>query len=427
GQPPITSSTRDVSKDPWILPDVTSPVFLRFFDQKLIWIEAEKVCQNHLGHLVADGNGNEAFLRDFLSALDISNEIWIGPYQDFPIARSQGSDDLTSTFEAAPNFMDERTPIRSTLSVRPDWNDEENDLNKMCVSINPSSGYRWNTRFCNGPDRAMFPPTSQPESPLSFSSSTKPGPSLGGDGSDPSDLLHPVFQDISYFPHNDSVQVSFQCRSNNGRTNGTIRVRTCSLEGTLASVKSRVDYPHEPSLFALRARSSSLQRSKSGTDSSFASLLCANEEAVTPKTSDQDQDPESIATQGRVRLKRDDDSATAKNVPFKTETPSSSGLSSILQPKHPNIWTKVGIRLPERSEDAKWKSLLDQTRNTQSIPLSSSAERPSTSKEEQKLQRPRRGQPPISEVFRNGNSATRQGRFLKFLPKNKANKTRPLT
>ncbi|XP_059081192.1 uncharacterized protein LOC131879018 [Tigriopus californicus] len=64
---------------------------------------------------------------------------------------------------------------------------------------------------------------------------------------------------------------------------------------------------------------------------------------------------------------------------------------------------------------------------TQSIPLSSSAERPSTSKEEQKLQRPRRGQPPISEVFRNGNSATRQGRFLKFLPKNKANKTRPLT
>jgi hypothetical protein len=32
---------------------------------------------------------------------------------------------------------------------------EDNDLG-MCVSIDPAGGYRWNTRYCNGPDKATF-------------------------------------------------------------------------------------------------------------------------------------------------------------------------------------------------------------------------------------------------------------------------------
>ena len=26
----------------------------------------------------------------------------------------------------------------------------------MCVSVDPQSGYRWNTRYCSGPDKAAF-------------------------------------------------------------------------------------------------------------------------------------------------------------------------------------------------------------------------------------------------------------------------------
>ena len=26
----------------------------------------------------------------------------------------------------------------------------------MCVSVDPESGYRWSTRYCNGPDKATF-------------------------------------------------------------------------------------------------------------------------------------------------------------------------------------------------------------------------------------------------------------------------------
>ena len=26
----------------------------------------------------------------------------------------------------------------------------------MCVSVDPGGGYRWNTRYCNGPDKATF-------------------------------------------------------------------------------------------------------------------------------------------------------------------------------------------------------------------------------------------------------------------------------
>ena len=26
----------------------------------------------------------------------------------------------------------------------------------MCISVDPESGYRWNTRYCNGPDKATF-------------------------------------------------------------------------------------------------------------------------------------------------------------------------------------------------------------------------------------------------------------------------------
>ncbi|TRY67404.1 hypothetical protein TCAL_16940 [Tigriopus californicus] len=228
--------TRDFSEDPWILHDTSSPVFLRLFDETLSWVEAEEVCQRHFGHLVRDGNGNEAFVHDFLSSLDISNEIWIGLYQNSPFERFQWSDDLTSSFSAPPpNFVDERTPIPPSSSVWPDFS-EESDLG-MCVSVNPSSGYRWNTRFCNGPDKAVFvcqPSTLQPESPASSSSM---GVSPSRVGSNPSNLFHPVFQDISYFPHNDSVQVRFQCRSKNARINGTVQLKTCSFEGTSTPFK----------------------------------------------------------------------------------------------------------------------------------------------------------------------------------------------
>jgi hypothetical protein len=37
------------------------------------------------------------------------------------------------------------------------WGDftEDHEMG-MCVSVDPDSGYRWNTRYCNGPDKAAF-------------------------------------------------------------------------------------------------------------------------------------------------------------------------------------------------------------------------------------------------------------------------------
>lgn len=299
--------TRGFSEEPWILHDTSSPVFLRLFDETLSWVEAEEVCQRHFGHLVRDGNGNEAFVHDFLSSLDISNEIWIGLYQNSPFERFQWSDDLTSSFAAPPpNFVDERTPIPPSSNVWPDFN-EDSDLG-MCVSVNPSSGYRWNTRFCNGPDKAVFvcqvpvpkwidesecrfnnmPSILQPESP-----SSSVGASSGGVGSDPSNLLHPVFQDISYFPHNDSVQVRFQCRSKNARTNGTIQLKTCSFEETSTSFKRKANEVNVPSSphSQLHAKQSSSASARGSA--AISSMLCSNEANAKLSQMDQNLDPQS--------------------------------------------------------------------------------------------------------------------------------------
>ncbi len=35
----------------------------------------------------ADGNGNEAAVHDFLSSLDVHNEVWIGLHQATPLDR----------------------------------------------------------------------------------------------------------------------------------------------------------------------------------------------------------------------------------------------------------------------------------------------------------------------------------------------------
>ena len=40
------------SSDPWLLHDLSSPIFMRFFDVPSTWIEAEAVCRKHFGHLV---------------------------------------------------------------------------------------------------------------------------------------------------------------------------------------------------------------------------------------------------------------------------------------------------------------------------------------------------------------------------------------
>ena len=37
------------------------------------------------------------------------------------------------------------------------WIDYSDDQEMgMCVSVDPDSGYRWSTRYCNGPDKAAF-------------------------------------------------------------------------------------------------------------------------------------------------------------------------------------------------------------------------------------------------------------------------------
>ena len=37
------------------------------------------------------------------------------------------------------------------------WSDFSEDQEMgMCVSVDPESGYRWSTRYCNGPDKAAF-------------------------------------------------------------------------------------------------------------------------------------------------------------------------------------------------------------------------------------------------------------------------------
>ncbi len=42
-------------------------------------------------------------------------------------------------------------------SPQPLWSGytEDSDLG-MCVAIDPDGGYRWNTRYCSGPDKASF-------------------------------------------------------------------------------------------------------------------------------------------------------------------------------------------------------------------------------------------------------------------------------
>ncbi len=47
-----SSSSSSFSRDPWLLHDVSSPVFLRHFARRLTWLQAEQECQRHYGHLV---------------------------------------------------------------------------------------------------------------------------------------------------------------------------------------------------------------------------------------------------------------------------------------------------------------------------------------------------------------------------------------
>ena len=46
------SATAAFSTEPWILHDVSSPIFLRLFGEPATWLEAEQICQAHFGHLV---------------------------------------------------------------------------------------------------------------------------------------------------------------------------------------------------------------------------------------------------------------------------------------------------------------------------------------------------------------------------------------
>lgn len=128
----------------------------------------------------------------------------------------------------------------------------------------------------------------QPESP-----SSSVGASSGGVGSDPSNLLHPVFQDISYFPHNDSVQVRFQCRSKNARTNGTIQLKTCSFEETSTSFKRKANEVNVPSSphSQLHAKQSSSASARGSA--AISSLLCSNEANAKLSQMDQNLDPQS--------------------------------------------------------------------------------------------------------------------------------------
>lgn len=40
------------STEPWLLHDLTSPIFMRYFDHTSTWTEAEAICRKHFGHLV---------------------------------------------------------------------------------------------------------------------------------------------------------------------------------------------------------------------------------------------------------------------------------------------------------------------------------------------------------------------------------------
>ena len=75
------------SSEPWLLHDLSSPIFMRFFNVASTWIEAEAVCRKHFGHLVRDGNGNEAAVHDFLTSIDVHQEVWIGLHQASPLDR----------------------------------------------------------------------------------------------------------------------------------------------------------------------------------------------------------------------------------------------------------------------------------------------------------------------------------------------------
>ena len=48
----IGSGTGQYSTEPWLLHDLSSPIFMRFFDIPSTWIEAESICRKHFGHLV---------------------------------------------------------------------------------------------------------------------------------------------------------------------------------------------------------------------------------------------------------------------------------------------------------------------------------------------------------------------------------------
>lgn len=83
----LEDGTFSYSRDSWVLHDLSSPIFLRYFDIPLTWVEAEEVCRRNFGHLVRDGSGNEEFVHDFISELDVTSEVWIGLYQGTPSDR----------------------------------------------------------------------------------------------------------------------------------------------------------------------------------------------------------------------------------------------------------------------------------------------------------------------------------------------------
>jgi len=196
--------SRHYSKEPWLLHDLSSPIFMRFFDMPSTWIEAESICRKHFGHLVRDGNGNEAAVHDFLSSLDVHSEVWIGLHQATPFDRFHWIDDVHP-----------RPPPRSFEAIGSSpmsliWGEftEDHEMG-MCVSVDPERSYRWNTRYCNGPDKATFVcqipvPRWIMEGCCNMGNFMKTAVPSAGKG---------INKKIEYFPHNDTVHAFYNTKS----------------------------------------------------------------------------------------------------------------------------------------------------------------------------------------------------------------------
>jgi len=381
----IGSGTGQYSTEPWLLHDLSSPIFMRFFDIPSTWIEAESICRKHFGHLVRDGNGNEAAVHDFLSSLDVHSEVWIGLHQATPLDRFHWIDDIPPPPRSFEAIGSSPTNLWGEFT-------EDHEMG-MCISVDPESGYRWNTRYCNGPDEATFV-CQIPVPKWIFEGRCNMGILM----QTASEVATEVdVNRVEYFPHNDTLHTIYRCGQDS--KDSTTRIRTCTFsnnvnrnhhcaqkksndakaEATTASMRPQsscnpvsnsaasrskgssndwgCDFqtttktkPIEVEMSKKRQGDTTLASSKAAStpphDGSFSTAVMSENAQIAQKINPSSSAiPVEINDVEILRAKRDVESSSAK---------SDDGRFLAIDP---GPWTSVGLKFPNnRRQPSKWRT-----------------------------------------------------------------------